>query len=107
GEIEIPSAEAYLDALRAAGVEPDQNARRGGIEDGLRALGLAEPNPRVLGEVVFLVESPIVLDGSFDERFLALPERVVTTAMESHQRYFPLGGNRFAFAANGGDDETV
>ena len=27
--------------------------------------------------------------------------------MESHQRYFPLGGNRFAFAANGGDAETV
>ena len=23
--------------------------------------------------------------------------------MESHQRYFPLGGNRFAFVANGGD----
>jgi len=107
GEVEIPSAGGYLDALRAAGVEPDQNARRSAIEDGLRELGLTEPNPRVLGEVVFLVESPIVLEGSFDERFLALPERVVTTAMESHQRYFPLGGNRFAFAANGGDTETV
>ena len=107
GEVEIPSAGGYLDALRAAGVEPDQNARRSAIEDGLRELGLTEPNPRVLGEVVFLVESPIVLEGSFDERFLALPERVVTTAMESHQRYFPLGGNRFAFAANGGDAETV
>jgi len=48
-----------------------------------------------------------VLEGSFDERFLALPERVVVTAMQSHQRYFPLGGNRFAFVANGGDPETV
>jgi glycyl-tRNA synthetase beta chain len=27
--------------------------------------------------------------------------------MEAHQRYFPLGGNRFAFVANGGDAETV
>ena len=25
--------------------------------------------------------------------------------MQSHQRYFPLGGNRFAFVANGGDPE--
>jgi glycyl-tRNA synthetase beta chain len=106
-EVEIPAAEAYLDALRAADVEPDQRARRATIEDGLAALGLAEPNPRVLGEVVYLVESPIVLEGTFDERFLGLPERVVTTAMESHQRYFPLGGNRFAFVANGGDPETV
>src|SRR2546423_14914287 len=27
--------------------------------------------------------------------------------MQSHQRYFPLGGNRFAFVANGGDPEVV
>jgi glycyl-tRNA synthetase beta chain len=27
--------------------------------------------------------------------------------MQSHQRYFPLGGNRFAVVANGGDPETV
>jgi glycyl-tRNA synthetase beta chain len=32
---------------------------------------------------------------------------VVETAMQSHQRYFPLGGNRFAVVANGGDPETV
>jgi glycyl-tRNA synthetase beta chain len=60
-----------------------------------------------LREVVNLVERPLVLEGTFDERFLALPERVVTTAMQSHQRYFPLGGARFAFVANGGDPELV
>ena len=27
--------------------------------------------------------------------------------MQSHQRYFPLGGNRFAVVANGGDPETI
>jgi glycyl-tRNA synthetase beta chain len=27
--------------------------------------------------------------------------------MQSHQRYFPLGGNRFAFVANGGDPHVV
>ena len=27
--------------------------------------------------------------------------------MQSHQRYFPLGGNRFAIVANGGDPDTV
>src|SRR5207244_7438176 len=26
---------------------------------------------------------------------------------QSHQRYFPLGGNRFAFVANGGDRDVV
>ena len=56
---------------------------------------------------MYLVESVSVLEGCFDERFLQLPERVVVTAMQSHQRYFPLGGNRFAFVANGGDPDTV
>ena len=107
GEVGIPSPDAYADALRAAGVEPDQDRRREDIAAGLRELGLDEPNPRVLGEVVYLVESPVVLEGRFDERFLRLPERVVWTAMESHQRYFPLGGNRVAFVANGGDPATV
>ena len=46
-------------------------------------------------------------DGTFDERFLRLPERVIVLTMQSHQRYFPLGGNRFAFVANGGDPDVV
>jgi glycyl-tRNA synthetase beta chain len=48
-----------------------------------------------------------VQEGSFDERFLRLPERVIVLTMQSHQRYFPLGKNRFAFVANAGDPELV
>ena len=107
GEVPIPSAGEYLEALRAVDVEPDPNVRLNIIAQGLEKLGLAEPNPKVLAEVVHLAEWPTVLEGAFDERFLSLPRRVVETAMESHQRYFPLEGNRFAFVANGGDPETV
>jgi glycyl-tRNA synthetase beta chain len=107
GEVEIAHASEYLEQLREAGVEPDQDERRAAILRGLEKLGLAQPNERILAEVVYLVESVDVLEGTFDERFLQLPERVIVTAMESHQRYFPLGGNRFAFVANGGDPDTV
>jgi glycyl-tRNA synthetase beta chain len=107
GEVPIPSAGEYLEALRATDVEPDQESRRASIRSGLEKLGLAEPNEKVLAEVVHLVEWPTVLEGRFDERFLSLPRRVVETAMESHQRYFPLEGNRFALVANGGDAATV
>jgi glycyl-tRNA synthetase beta chain len=106
-EVEIPHARDYVERLRAARVEPDQNERLSAITQGLRELGLEQPNERVLGEVVYLAEAPIVLEGTFAERFLELPRRVIETAMESHQRYFPLSGNRFAFVANGGDPETV
>jgi glycyl-tRNA synthetase beta chain len=105
--IAVPDPQGYAETLRSAQVEPDQARRLATIREGLAQLGLDDPNERVLAEVQFLAEWPTVLEGSFDERFLALPRRVVETAMESHQRYFPLGGNRFAFVANSGNPETV
>jgi glycyl-tRNA synthetase beta chain len=107
GQVDISHADEYLDALRAAGVEPDTEERRRAIVAGLDAIGGWADPAGVLEEVIYLVESPLVLEGRFDERFMQLPERVVQTAMQSHQRYFPLGANRFAFVANGGDPETV
>jgi glycyl-tRNA synthetase beta chain len=107
GPVEIPHARDYAERLREAGVEPDAAERRRQIVEGLDGIGGWNDPAGVLAEVVYLVESVIVLEGSFDERFLQLPERVVVTAMQSHQRYFPLGGNRFAFVANGGDPELV
>jgi glycyl-tRNA synthetase beta chain len=107
GELELPSAEAYVDTLRAADVEPDAAERERQIREGLDALGDWSDPLGKLREVVHLVESPLVLAGVFDERFLSLPTRVIETAMQSHQRYFPLGGNRFAVVANGGDRDMV
>jgi glycyl-tRNA synthetase beta chain len=107
GPVEIPDAQSYEERLRAADVEPDAEERRRQIVEGLDAIGGWSDPAGVLAEVVHLVESVEVLDGRFDERFLELPERVVVTAMQSHQRYFPLGGNRFAFVSNGGDPDVV
>jgi glycyl-tRNA synthetase beta chain len=107
GPVEIPHAREYEERLREAGVEPDAEERRRQIVSGLDGVGGWSDPGGVLEEVVYLVESVAVLEGSFDERFLQLPERVVVTAMQSHQRYFPLGGNRFAFVANGGDADVV
>jgi glycyl-tRNA synthetase beta chain len=107
GTVEIASADAYADAVRAAGVEPDQEERRRQIEAELSRHGEWRDPLGKLDEVVHLVERPFVLDTAFDERFLRLPERVIETAMQSHQRYFPLGGNRFAVVANGGDPDTI
>ena len=107
GEVDVPTADAYPEVLRGADVEPDTAERERRIREGLDALGEWRDPVRKLREVVHLVEWPFVLEGTFDERFLSLPERVIETAMQSHQRYFPLGGNRFAVVANGGDPDTV
>jgi glycyl-tRNA synthetase beta chain len=107
GRVEVSDADFYPDVLRRAGVEPDPDARRAEIVAGLDEIGGWRDPAGVLEEVVYLVESVNVLAGSFDERFLELPPLVVETAMQSHQRYFPLEGARFAFVANGGDSATV
>lgn len=107
GQLEVANADSYVETLRGADVEPDGAERERLIREGLDALGDWRDPLRKLREVVHLVEKPLVLDGTFDERFLSLPARVVETAMQSHQRYFPLGGNRFAFVANGGDPDVT
>jgi glycyl-tRNA synthetase beta chain len=107
GEVEIPHADAYAETLRGAGVEPDADERRRQIVAGLDALGDWRDPAGKLEEVVYMVEQATVLDGRFDERLLSLPEIVIVTAMQSHQRYFPLGGSRFAFVAGGGDQDVV
>ncbi len=61
----------------------------------------------MLSEAIYLAEWPSVARGSFDERHLRLPDEVLVTAMQSHQRYFPLrdaGGGllpAFLYVSNG------
>ena len=107
GPIEIADAAGYAEALRAVGVEPDSEERFKQIVAALDGLGDWTDPHGVLAEVMYLAESPVVLDCSFDERYLQLPSRVVETTIQHHIRAFPLGGNRFAFVANGGDPDTV
>jgi glycyl-tRNA synthetase beta chain len=107
GEVEVASAQAYEETLRAAGVEPDASERERMIREGLDALGEWSDPAGVLREVIHLVEWPFVLEGRFDERYLSLPERVIQAPMQQDQRYFPLGGNRFGIVANGGEPDVV
>lgn len=107
GPVQIPSAEVYVETMRSAGVEPDHEERLEAITRSLGELGDWSDPGKVLGEVVYLVESPLVIEGRFDERYLQLPGRVIETTIQHHIRAFPLGENRFAFVANGGDPETV
>jgi glycyl-tRNA synthetase beta chain len=112
GQVEVGSAATYLEDVRSVRVMADRQERERAIRAGLDAAGeWADPLGK-LAEVVDLVEWPAVLEGGFDQRFLELPERVVVTAMQSHQRYFPRteAGRllpRFLFVANGGQADVV
>lgn len=101
---------AYRSLLKGHAVIVDRNERRAAIERGLEALFEAWGAPftehELLEEVTDLVESPEVMEGAFDEKYLKLPREVIEAAMTDHQRYFPVVGRdgklqpRFAFVAN-------
>lgn len=92
---DLAAVDDYVAELGGAGVAAATADRREVIETLLTARA-AERGARwedpggVLGEVVYLVEWPDVIIGSIQERHLSLPEPVLITAMQSHQRYLPL-----------------
>lgn len=45
---------------------------------------------QLLEEVTDLVEYPYAILGDFDEKYLKLPEQLITITMKTHQRYFPV-----------------
>lgn len=93
--VRLASAAEYAERLREVGVIADHEERRSVIVAGLDAaaakLGCTWRDPGgKLEEVIYLAEWPNVINGGFDVQHLRLPPGVLVTAMQSHQRYFPL-----------------
>ena len=95
--VEVRSADGYLDFLREHDIVADAEARRSIIVDAAREASATvsghvdlEADATVLTEIINLVESPVPILGTFDERYLALPPEILTTVMRKHQRYLPL-----------------
>ena len=100
-ETEIASADSYEEDLRKVFVIADAKERQDMIVNQIKAIEKAE-NVRVeiddelLNEVLNLVEYPTAFMGSFDTKYLEVPEEVLVTSMKNHQRYFvvrDLDGN--------------
>ena len=59
-------------------------------EAGTALGGRAHIDPALLDEVTALVEWPVAISGSFDQRFLEVPAEVLVSSMQDHQKYFPV-----------------
>ncbi len=105
----------YEDILRQAFVIADAKQRKTMIQDQIRLAaaecgGKVRDDQRLLAEVTNLVEYPTAFVGYFDRSFLEIPQEVLITTMQSHQRYFPVVGetgtllNAFVGVRNGTDD---
>jgi glycyl-tRNA synthetase beta chain len=93
GPIVINRAEDYPAQLASARVMVSFKERRERIREQVeaqaKALGahavIAED---LLDEVTGLVEWPVALTGSFEQRFLDVPQEALISSMKEHQKYF-------------------
>src|SRR5690606_5751411 len=85
----------YVDTLREEYVIVEIEERKSMIIRQLQQLEVEQGwlipvDADLLEEVLFLVEYPTALFGSFEKEFLSLPKEVLITTMREHQRYFPV-----------------
>ena len=95
GPLTVNSAEEYFVQLENGFVIVDQDVRRDVIRRQVEQIayankGVAVIDEDLLEEVLYLVEYPTALCGSFDSQYLTLPQEAIVTPMREHQRYFPV-----------------
>ncbi len=96
--IAVSSIEGLRRDLRENGVIADPAERRIRILEGLAREASAcgghlLGDPSLLETVVNLNEFPAVIHGSFERKFLALPQEILVTVLREHQRYFSVLGS--------------
>ena len=70
-------------------------------------------NPKLIDEVVNLVDRPNVLLCKFDKKFLTIPKEILILTMQTHQKYFPTFDekneitNEFLIIANNRDNKGL
>lgn len=96
GPFTVPHADAYAETVRTQGHVLLQATERKAVirtqgEKLAAEIGASvEWSDALLNQVANLVETPCPILGKFDEKFLALPDAVLLTSMETHQKSFGL-----------------
>ena len=103
--IEVRRFADYAQKLNKEFVVVDATARAETIRAEARNLAFAQgleliEDEGLLKEVAGLVEWPVVLMGSYDEKFLAVPPEVIATSIKTHQKCFALRDAKTGKLAN-------
>ena len=93
--IEIHDAAEFMGKLYDNYVVLDQEKRKQKMLAGIAQLesdirGSVELDPEVIEENLYLVEYPVPFSGSFDARYLEMPQEVLITSMKKNQKYFAV-----------------
>ena len=104
--LEIASPATYAELLANSGhivpsyAERKEQIRQQVTAEGEKLGGVAVIEDDLLDEVTGLVEWPVALTGSFEERFLDVPAEALISSMSEHQKYFHVVDNNGALLPN-------
>ncbi|KRN58825.1 glycine--tRNA ligase subunit beta [Limosilactobacillus secaliphilus] len=92
-EVELQNATDYEEALKKQFVIVDQAKRKDLIKSQIKKIvddhnWVLDEDANLLEEVNNLVEWPTAFAGSFDTKYLQLPDAVLITSMRDNQRFF-------------------
>lgn len=120
GYAEIATAADLLPTIATGSITLSREDRRAAVVSQAEALAATVSgqvdvigDAAVVDEVTNLVEEPHGILGGFDERYLQLPDRILTTVMRKHQRYLPVRDADgkllpyFVTMANGACDDAL
>lgn len=91
--VEINTVDDYVDQLRQEFVIANYEERQELIREQIEKIA-SDNNWKIpidddlLDEVTSIVEWPTAFSADFEEEYLAIPKRILVTAMRDHQRYF-------------------
>ncbi|MBQ7578377.1 MAG: glycine--tRNA ligase subunit beta [Synergistaceae bacterium] len=95
--IEVNNADDFMNILYDNNVILDQEKRLQKMKSAIANLQKdfegnleVEMDPKILEENLYLVEFPVPFAGSFDKRYLEIPEEVLTTSMKKNQKYLAV-----------------
>lgn len=99
--ITLGNASEYVEKLARAHVQVDVDARKRTMVERLKETakklsGVLQEDEFLVEENAGLVEEPFIIDGSFDQAFLTLPDRLILDVMRTHQRYFGVRDSKGA-----------
>lgn len=98
-EAAVASAKTYFALLQKNKIQWNQEKRRDYIVSRLKSIvqkykGAYQEDSKLLEEVTYLTENPVVLSGSFDPQFVALPPEVLKSSLSKSQRLFSVFNNK-------------
>jgi glycyl-tRNA synthetase beta chain len=98
-DVVIEGVASYKKTLHDVFVQVDQEERRSAVLTEIEkavaetldsTVARVAVDEALVDTVCNLVEKPFGVCGSFDEKFLQLPEEALITSMREHQKYFPV-----------------